>query len=508
MSRLLTMLLLSVLLASCGGGGNTGGEQEDDGPESVTGHFFTYVSDGSSIYAINDTSSEINLVTSLTSPTEDLPFIKLAERQGLLNDRVISWADIMYVDAGRLYLLPAHSSTENPPSPRQLSNMNNIDTSCGLRHSVSADGQHEGLLLFVPDDGEACTSKVGSSYLLTTDMSTTDAPVIRPAPRTTDFRINRISKGISSTIGFVGIRDEKLVLLDTALQVKKVLQNGIAHIDSSIQPTVSHPNRMLLNITSVEGQSHQHFLDLATNTLLPALGVNLSSPFFSWDHVYGSLLQTAFPTSSTKIYIAGLNGEAARDLGCAAIEGYPRIAGLTSNGLLVLDNQMEVLALNPETCEQQTLLASSETRGIVLSKDNHVYINAYDKASFIDMDVANMQRKDISQAKAESFIFTRKANRFVLESFVLLSNLDHGDGSALRIESYSTSGEHIILGELDSNITNIDVRFGNSSGHKLSLGTISFENSDGQRQTTLYSLDPEKAGSLKPLMSRDFLQKL
>ncbi|MGH8492525.1 MAG: hypothetical protein ACRERR_05395 [Moraxellaceae bacterium] len=507
----LPLLLATALLSACGGGGGSADKPvasstPDETPVTVSGHFFSYVSDGSHIHAVDMVSGTVTEVAALATPTEDLKRIPLAFQRGLLNDRAIEWNDLLYVDNGKLYLLPARSDTATPPAPRQLSSASNINPFCSMQASVSADGNHEGLLFFAPDAGKGCYDGVGSSYLVTTDMTPGDAPISGPADWVKDIKVSYVSKGNYSITSFIGIRDGKLVKLNRSHQTSAILKTGIAHIDHAIRAAGVHPDLIFVSLTSSSGDSSHHLLNLASNTLFPDLGPAFSSPVFDTDKIYGLHSLPPLYANST-VYSAGLDGSSAQDIGCAPISNAFYILG-KSGDLIVLGDGATRTALNLKTCEQKFLFNQS-AGSYVLVQNDQAYFDDFSTQSFHRLNILTLEDDVTAQARSTGWILSPVTDgRTLPSSFILLSNLDKNDGDSLKLESYSLQGDRLVLGVLDSDIDAAEASFGNSSGHAMNTGIVSFSDTNEQEHYRLYSIKLDVAGSLTLLLEKDFLQQL
>lgn len=509
----LPLLLASTLLAACGGGGGggSGNSNTDSGnpgditpPPAVTGHFFSYVSDGSHIHAVDMSSGEVTEVATLAVPTEELNYTHLQFRRGLLGERTIEWRDLLFVDDGKLYLLPAHSETTSPPVPRQLSSMSTIDTTCGKHASVSADGKHEGLLFFRPDVGEDCYGGAGTSYLITTDMGPEDAPVTGPASWSEDMAVSQFQKGIRRITGFVGIRDNKLVLMNTAHQATTVLTSGVADISYMVTLNRSSSDKIFVSTTTTGGQSRQYFIDVNNKTVVSTLGEEFRLSTFS-GQIYS--LYTPFMSSNSKAYVAGMDGSPAKEIACTYSSASP-IAVI--GDLMLVNTSSSVKTLNLKTCEEKLLIDNSPGNMYRFYIENNVaYFNDPDQPLIHRLNIVSLDDATMAQAKISGSTFTLQGSAAsTRNSFILLSNLDKSDGESLRLESYDLQGERLVLGELDRAIDTADASFWNNSGHELIIGTISFSDADEQQHSQLYSLKASAAGNLTLLLEKEFLQAL
>lgn len=510
LSVILTVFI-GLALNGCGDGGgresSAAQQPGQDTPSVVTGHFFSYVSDGSHIHAVNTTSAEVTEVATLATPTEDLNYIRLAHQRGRLNGRTIEWSDLLYVDGGKLYLLPARSETAIAPAPRQLSAMADIDTLCGKKASISADGKHEGLLFFRPDAGEGCYGGTGASYLITTDMGPEDAPITGPASWQEDMAFSQTQKGIRSITGFIGLRSNKLVMLNTAHQITAVLKENVASINYSVE-FATPSDKIFISLTTTSSQSSHHLLNKINNTLMPDLGPEFSFPAFSNDQVYGLYTPLIPYASTSKAYVAGLDGSPVREIACTYSSASPLVV---IGDLMLAYTSSTVQTLNLKTCEEKTLInnISGNSYQLFIDDNNVAFFNDPDQPLIHRLNIVSLDDSPVAQARISGAIYTPEGNALSkLKGFILLSNLDKNDGGSLRLESYSPQGTRVVLGELESSIAQAVPHFWHHEGHEVALGTLSFTDADEQLHHRLYSIKPDEVGSLTLVMEKDFLQKL
>lgn len=496
------LLLACILLTACGGGsGTTPGSSKDSDTDTgtvpaVSGHFFSYVSDGSHIHAVDMASGEVTEVATLAEPTEDLKSMALFSHEGLLDNHTTRWHDLLYVDDGKLYLLEARSETSTPPTPRRLSSADNINIFCNMTASISADGTHEGLLLFLPEPGNNCYAGTGSSYLITTDMGPSDAPVRGANSWMRDRAITRTKDGVVSITGFIGLRNNKLVRMNRSHQTSVVLKERISRIDD-----LSHlsESQIYVELTTTGGQSSRHLLNLSSNALTADLGEDLDYPILYENHIY-SLYTPSTPGTASRVYIAGLDGSAAEDIGCS-FTGGAVMAGIMGD-LMIAIIPSAIKTLNLKTCEEKTLVDNPNQNFVGLyGYDEGVFFNDPDRPAFHHRNLVSLNDTTVEQAQDVGNIYD-------WESVILLSNLDKSDGASLRLESYSFQGDRLLLGELESGIDAAEASFSNSNGQILTLGTISFTDAEEQQHSRLYSIKHAEAGSLTLLMEKDFLQQL
>lgn len=515
------LLIASSLLTACGGSssGDNPTTTPDEAPVAVSGHFFSYVSDGSHIHAVDMSSGEVSEVATLAAPTELLNYIRLSPRRGQLEGRTIEWSDLLYVDAGRLYLLRARSETAAPPAPRQLSSMANIDTSCGTTVSVSADGKHEGLLFFVPDAGKDCQDNMGVSYLITTDMNSGNSPISGPPSWNEDHPVFKDIRGSRHISGFMGIRNQQLVQLNTAHQPVRVLKNDVAQLNGLIQLDDRQSTPILLDLQSPDETSDMYFLDFAHHALSPVLGWQALMPlfisgtkndqwFFASMHMY----------NGNQIYTASArpDGMHITALGCPPLLSLPWRLDISDNGQLVILtlsgfflHEHSLTVLNPETCEQRNLARNVPLMGFSLVSGNHVFFNDSEAAAFHAEDIANNESNIIEDSKAVATISRLSAQSSEADKIILLSNTSPDAGESTLIESYDFDGTRLVLGSLENDKEISSSSFWNEAGHPLSLGIAKIWSRDNSSaHARLYGFKADEAGSLTVLMEKDFLQKL